>query len=209
MERVEFQEDSTEHICHVCGNYEEKAVDRCSRCGAIMKGKVVQPALLTLSLLLTSMILYIPANVLPVMVTYQFGKPTESTIIGGVVSLWHYGDYVIASIIFIASVVVPLAKIIALTYLAFTSIYQDNQCPIAKTHLYHATEMVGKWSMVDVFVVVILVTLIQIGSIVSIQSGPGIISFAAVVVLTMIAAIVFDTRLLWESHDNKPRKHEC
>ncbi len=207
-ETVILKSDSVAQ-CGLCGNTEPSSSMRCSRCGASMKPLIIQPAVTTLALLATAVILYIPANLLPVMVTYQFGKASESTILGGVSSLWHHGDYVIASVIFIASVVIPLAKIIALSYLVLTTVFTDNQCPVAKTRLFQLTEILGKWSMIDVFVVVILVTLVQLGNIMSIKSGPGILSFAAVVVFTMIAASTFDTRLLWESHSSQKQKNGC
>ncbi len=185
--------------CRSCAEVFSIELHKCPRCGAPVRVRKMRCVQNTVALLITSIILFIPANILPVTVTYQFGRPSESTIIGGVISLWNYGDYLIASVIFIASVVVPLAKILVLSYLCASVIRQDRKSLVAKTRLFQITEILGKWSMIDVFVVVTLVTLVQVGSLMTIQSGPGIIAFAGVVISTMFAATTFDTRMLWDA----------
>ncbi len=153
----------------------------------------------TIALLITAALLYIPANMLPVMSTFYFGEPTHSTILQGIITFLHHEDYFIAAIIFLASVFIPLAKILALAYLCLCVRFQRYDFASQKTRLYKLVEALGKWSMIDVFVVVIMVTLIQVGNVIFIRSGPGIIAFAGVVVATLFAAQQFDPKLIWNS----------
>ena len=151
----------------------------------------------TWALLVTSMLFYIPANTLPIMHTDILGDDQPSTIIGGVITLWKMGSYPIAAIIFIASVVVPVAKLSILCWLNYS--VQSRYTGRKKTRMigYRLTEFIGRWSMIDVFVVAILVSLIQLGNIMSIYPGYAALAFCAVVILTMMAAISFDTTLIW------------
>jgi paraquat-inducible protein A len=144
------------------------------------------------------MILYIPANVLPIMLTDQPGRTVESTIMGGVVLLWNMGSYPVASVIFIASVMVPLAKMIALAVLLWSVARKHEMGARERTTLYRITEFIGRWSMIDVFVVAILVALIHLGGLLVIRPGPAALAFAGVVIVTMLAAESFDSRLIWD-----------
>ena len=147
--------------------------------------------------LLTSVLLYLPANFLPIMYTTKWGNPKGSTIIGGVITLWHHGSYPIATIIFVASVLVPVGKILILVWLCLSVQLRWRGALEQKTQFYRITELVGRWSMVDVFVVGILVALIQLGKLLSILPGPAALAFAGMVFTTMLAAGSFDPRLLW------------
>lgn len=151
----------------------------------------------TWALLLTSILLYVPANTLPIMHTDILGDDEPSTILGGVITLWKMGSYPIAAIIFIASIVVPVAKLCILCWLNFS--VQAQFAGRKKTRMisYRFTEFIGRWSMIDVFVVAILVSLIQLGNIMSIYPGYAALAFCSVVILTMLAAISFDTKLIW------------
>jgi paraquat-inducible protein A len=140
-----------------------------------------------MALVMTAIILYVPANVLPIMTTDQLGRSTDSTILGGVVLLIKLGSYPVAAIIFIASVLVPLGKLLALMALC-----------CERTVLYRVTEFVGRWSMVDVFVVAILVSLIQLGGLMTIRPGIAALAFSGLVIVTMLAAESFDPRLIWD-----------
>ncbi|WP_299979356.1 paraquat-inducible protein A [uncultured Pseudoteredinibacter sp.] len=151
----------------------------------------------TWALLITSLILYIPANLLPIMYTRTLGQDEPSTIMGGVLLLWELGSYPIAAIIFIASVVVPIAKLIILCWLNYSVQKGFSKNPQKRIYWYRVTEFIGRWSMVDVFVVAILVSLIQLGNIMSIYPGPAAMAFCGVVIATMLAAMSFDTRLIW------------
>lgn len=153
----------------------------------------------TWALLVTAVLLYIPANILPIMTTRFLGADTPSTIVGGVVTLWEHGSYLIASVIFIASILVPMFKMLAIGYLNF-SVQSNSRAGIRHRYfLYRMTEIMGRWSMIDVFVVAVLAGLVQLGSTMSIFPGAAIIAFCAVVILTMLAAMSFDSRMLWES----------
>ena len=144
------------------------------------------------------MILYVPANLYPIMDTVFLGDDSPSTIMGGVVLLWAMGSYPIAAVIFIASVVVPLVKILALLWLCYMVQRGHGASPLGKLKLYRMTEFVGRWSMIDVFVVAILAGLIRLDNLMTIYPGPAAIAFAGVVLITMVAAMSFDSRLIWD-----------
>ncbi|MFT4928650.1 MAG: paraquat-inducible protein A [Phenylobacterium sp.] len=153
----------------------------------------------TWALILTSVVLYIPANILPIMNTRLLGQNDPSTILGGVILLWGMGSYPIAAVIFIASVAVPVAKILALAWLNYSVQVNTAGLTIQRIKLYRIAEFVGRWSMVDVFVVIILVSLIQLGNTMSIVPGAATLAFAGVVVVTMLAAMRFDPQLIWSN----------
>jgi paraquat-inducible protein A len=134
---------------------------------------------------------------LPVLSVDSFAGSQQSTIIGGVIDFWREGDYPVAIIIFAASVVIPVLKLFSISLLCFGA--TTGRWPFAMTRLYRVTEFIGRWSMVDVFVVAVLVGLVQLGSVISIHPGSAAVSFAGVVVLTMLAAETFDQRLLWDA----------
>jgi paraquat-inducible protein A len=152
----------------------------------------------TWSLLLTAVLLYIPANLLPIMVTNTLGNEQPSTIIGGVILLWQSGSYPIAFIIFVASVLVPVAKIVILCWLNFSVQFNQQELSRQRMTWYRFTEFIGRWSMIDVFVVAVLASLIQLGNVMSIHPGHAVVAFCGVVIATMLAAMSFDTRLIWQ-----------
>ena len=151
------------------------------------------------ALLIAATILYIPANVLYVTETSALTGVQRDTILSGVIYLWTSGSWPVAVLIFIASIVVPLAKIIALALLLVTTQRRSTWRMLDRARLYRLVELVGRWSMVDIYVIGILVTLVQLGALANIVAGPGAIAFGAVVVLTMFAAEAFDPRLIWDA----------
>ncbi|ALS99108.1 paraquat-inducible protein A [Lacimicrobium alkaliphilum] len=151
----------------------------------------------TWAFLLAALILYIPANTLPIMQTRVMGQEQPSTILGGVVSLWQDGSYPVALVIFVASLAVPVGKLLVLCWLNYSIQKQATGGQHWRTRLYRITDFIGRWSMIDVFVVAILVSLIQLGNTLSVYPGPAALAFSAVVILTMLAANSFDTRLIW------------
>ncbi|WP_240485058.1 paraquat-inducible protein A [Aestuariibacter salexigens] len=155
----------------------------------------------TWALLLTAVIFYIPANMMPIMTTRWLGQDEPSTIIGGVVLLWQMGSYPIAIVIFVASILVPVAKLITLAWLNLSVQKGLEDNALSRIQFYRVTEFIGRWSMVDVFVVAILVALIQLGNTMSIYPGPAALAFCAVVFITMLAAMTFDTRLIWRTRN--------
>jgi paraquat-inducible protein A len=170
----------------------------CQRCGSYLYLRKPNSIQLTWALLLTAAILYIPANAYPMMITTSLGQSHSSTIIGGMVELWQHGSEPVAVIIFVASVLVPIVKMLVLVLLLWLARHPGPLNAQQKTRLYRITELIGRWSMVDVFVVAIMVALIQSGNLMSVLPGPAALAFCAVVITTMLAAMAFDPRLLWD-----------
>lgn len=187
--------------CNICGlvnRVSESGKSRCVRCDEHLhpyRGVNNQP---TLALLFASMLMYLPANLYPIMATTSLGDTQASTIIGGVLLFFQSGDWPIAIIILTASVIVPVCKMLALLWLCYI-VRQPSSVlsPLNRNRLYRITEFIGRWSMVDVFVVAILVALIRNGSLMSVEPGAAALSFTVVVILTMLAAILFDPRSIW------------
>ena len=159
-------------------------------------------------MLIAASVLYVPANLFPIMTTDQFGRAVDSTIIGGVILLWNMGSYPVAIVILVASVLVPIGKVLTVATLCWTINAHQAIPPRQRTTLYRLTEFIGKWSMVDVFVVAILVALIQITGIIVIRPGTAALAFAGVVILTMLAAESFDPRLIWDQVDTSETEVE-
>lgn len=172
---------------------------RCPRCGTRIRVRKPNSLHRCWALVLASFILYLPANLLPITVTSSLGRPPHSdTIMSGVIYFMQTGSWLIAMVIFVASVFVPLMKLFILTFLLASLRFQWNWRPLERTRLYRLTELVGRWSMVDVYVVTILVALVRFGAFANIEAGPGAIYFAVLVILTMFAAESFDPRLIWD-----------
>ena len=170
----------------------------CPRCGAVLHYRRPNSVQRTWALIIAAFIFYIPANVLPITHVVSFGKAQSDTIISGVFYFLNTGMWPIALIIFVASILVPLFKLIILTGLLISVRKRSSRHLRQRTLLYRLTEVVGRWSMLDIFVVTILVALVRLGAIASVEAGPAAIYFAAVVVSTMLAANSFDPRLMWD-----------
>ena len=183
--------------CHWCGKVQPIEDGHCVRCDAALHLRKPHSLQRTWALTLAAAILYIPANLLPIMKAERFGGGDTNTILGGVVMFWEHRAYPLAIVVFTASVVIPILKLIAIVSLCHSAKHCTR--PRAMTRIYRITELVGRWSMVDVFVVAILVAVVQLGSLMSIEPGPAALAFTGVVVLTMLAAMSFDPRLLWDS----------
>lgn len=183
--------------CAVCGKAESVEDQSCIRCGAELHLRKPDCLQRTVALTLAAALLYLPANLLPIMTVEKLtGGSDPSTILGGVVRLWNSGSYPVAVIIFVASVLIPILKILTLFILCVAA--RRNRRAISVTKVYRLTEVVGRWSMVDVFVVAILVSVVQLGTLMSIRPGPAALAFSGVVILTMLAAHTFDQRLIWD-----------
>jgi paraquat-inducible protein A len=189
--------------CHTCGklafdvghdDYEE----HCPRCQAHMHMRAINSLSRTWALLITAAILYIPANIMPIMTVTYFGAGQPDTIMSGVITLLQLGSYPVAAVIFIASILVPVLKMVALLILLLSVQLKWTLDDRQRTRMYRAVELVGRWSMLDIFVIALLVALVSFGSIAQIISGPGATAFGSVVVLTMLAATTFDARLIWD-----------
>lgn len=194
------------HIsCHTCSQLNPIEHSgkhaRCIRCHgrlhAYHPGQMLQRSW---ALLIAAIVFFVPANLYPMMYTVSLGKSDGSTIMGGVTLLWHLKSYPIAAVIFLASVVIPLAKMLALVWLYYHAqkdVFDDDSKAIQKLKIYRMTELIGRWSMIDIFVVSILVALVQLKNLMAIYPGPAALSFACVVLLTMLSAMVFDPRVFW------------
>ncbi len=190
--------------CHTCGllvRCSGHDVERCPRCHTHLHMRLPNSLARTWALLITAVLLYIPANTLPVMRTSYLGNESADTIMSGVVYFLTHGDWPLALVIFTASVLVPLLKVIALVYLLLSVQRRSTIRRRERTLLYRVTELIGRWSMVDVFVVAVLAALVQMGNLASIHPGGGASAFAGVVVLTMLSARAFDPRLIWDHQE--------
>jgi paraquat-inducible protein A len=192
--------------CHACGllcrapGYPGEL--RCPRCHADVHLRKPGSLSRTWALLIAAYILYIPANLFPILYTSSVFESQGNTIMSGVVLFWNSGSYFIAALIFIASIVVPLTKLFALTLLLISVQRRSSKRPHQRTRLYRLVEFIGRWSMLDVYVVALSVALVQIEALASMRAGIGAAAFGAVVVLTMLASKTFDPRLIWDSVDN-------
>ena len=176
---------------------------RCPRCHARLHQRKPHSLAITAVLVFSAAVLYIPANLLPVMNTRTFFDDEKDTIMSGVLVLLQSGSWPIALLVFIASIVVPLLKIIALAVLVYSAWRRSSSHRLQRSELFRLVEFVGRWSMLDIYAISLLATLVQIQSFASIIVGWGAWAFGAVVVLTMFAARTFDERLLWDTplHD--------
>lgn len=189
--------------CTTCGKASPAGTKACPLCGSTLHSRMPHSLQRVWAWLIVGLVAYIPANLLPMMVTTLTGRRLESTIVGGVIDLVHHGAYFVAAIVFLASVVIPVSKFAVVAVLAI-SIQRHVDIPVhTRMHLYEAVEFIGRWSMVDVFVVAILAALIQMGFFVSINPGPAAAFFALSVAFTMLAAQAMDPRLIWDSADAK------
>jgi paraquat-inducible protein A len=189
--------------CDTCGLLSRPAVgdeeSRCPRCDEELAFRKHDSIQRTWAFLIGAAVCYIPANVLPVLTTTTASGADSDTILQGVVLLWSPTGWPLSLIVLVASIMIPSAKILALGYLLITtqngSIKNNGQ----RVRLYRMVEFIGRWSMVDVFVDTFTAALIQLQPLMSVEPGPGLLFFAAVVVLTMLAVESFDPRLIWDS----------
>ncbi|WP_250516007.1 paraquat-inducible protein A [Caballeronia sp. INDeC2] len=190
-------------VCHDCGLSTRGTLHHdhllCPRCGARLHLRKPASLSRTWAYLIAAAILYVPANLLPVMNTSSLFGAQKDTIMSGVAYLWHSGSWPLAIIVFIASIAVPMLKILAIGYLAATANLRMTQRSVQRARIYRIVELVGRWSMLDIYVIAVLVALVQFSAMATIEAGPAAIAFGAVVVLTMFAAMSFDPRLIWDS----------
>ncbi len=176
-----------------------RAPPRCPRCGSALHRRKPDAIGRTAALCLAAAILYFPANLYPVLTVVQFGQGAPSTILGGAKELLDSGDWPLALLVFLASVTVPLLKLFGLTFMLITTKRGTRGHLRDRTTLYRIIAAIGRWSMIDIFMASILVALVQFGALSTINANGGAIAFAAVVVLTMLAAETFDPRLMWDA----------
>ena len=197
--------------CHVCGRLARVAPQddgkvRCSRCNTRLHFRRPDSINRCWALVIASYILYIPANLLTMMETGTLISYRKDTIMSGVIHLWHTGNPGIAVIVFIASILVPLFKLLVLTLLLISVRRGSRWGMQYRIKLYRLVELVGRWSMLDIFVMTLLAALVQIQSMAIVRAGNASIAFGIVVVLTMFAAMEFDPRLIWDSVERRHAK---
>ncbi len=189
--------------CLHCGNLIPIDEQDCSLCLATVHERKPQSLSKATAYLITAILFAFPANFLPTMTTSSFAHgDQDDTILSGIIFLWHHGDIPIALIVFIASIVTPIFKLISIAYLCFSCYRRSNRAIVFRTKLYHINELIGRWSMIDVFVVALLGALVQMGSLASIQPRMGIVAFALVVFFSMLSLQQFDPRLIWDNSHN-------
>jgi len=171
----------------------------CPRCGAHLHVRKPHSVGRAWAFWIAAVVLYFPANLLPIMQTSSLFESQRDTIMSGVIFLWRDGSWPLALLVFFASIVVPLLKLIALAYLLVTVQVGMTRRRHQRARLYRMLEFVGRWSMLDIYVVTILVALVHLQSLAQVEAGPGALAFGAVVVLTMLSATSFDPRLIWDA----------
>ncbi|HUE91512.1 paraquat-inducible protein A [Pseudomonas sp.] len=193
-------------ICHECHQLNplsrEPGKHFCNRCGGQLHARRPNSLARTWALLLTAAILYIPANLLPIMTVNSLGKGQSDTIMSGVIELVNYGMLPIAAVVFIASILVPTFKLVGIALLLYSVQRHQPMSARQRILMYRFIEWIGRWSMLDIFVIAILVAVVNFGSLASIAPGAGAGAFACVVILTMLAALTFDPRLIWDNTDS-------
>ncbi|MFC3940122.1 paraquat-inducible protein A [Pseudomonas gingeri NCPPB 3146 = LMG 5327] len=189
--------------CHELNRQEPDADEQvCTRCGALVHPRRPNSLMRTWALLLTSAILYIPANVLPIMTVSSLGKGDPDTIMSGVITLVQHGMFPIAAVVFVASILVPTFKLVGIALLLFSVQRHQPLSARQRIIMYRFIEFIGRWSMLDIFVIAILVAVVNFGRIASVEANLGAVAFASVVVLTMLAAVTFDPRLIWDNTES-------
>jgi paraquat-inducible protein A len=198
--------------CHSCGllnrHVPGSPTERCRRCNAVLHSRKPDSLARTWALLIAAAIMYLPANLLPVMHTVSLFGDQDDTIMSGIVYFWTSGSWPLAVIVFIASFMVPMLKLVVLCLLAITSQRGSRWRPLQRTRLFRIVEFIGRWSMLDVFVVTLTVALVHFQSLATIYAGPGAVAFGMVVVLTMLASHQFDPRLIWDNIENSGQHHD-
>ena len=194
--------------CEVCGLLSRPpaggAAAHCPRCGERLHFRRPASFERTWALVIAALILYIPANLLPVLKTYTPLGARTDTILQGVVELWSPTSWPLAIVVFVASITIPLGKLIALAYLLITVQRSSLKSNVQRVRLYRMVKFIGRWSMLDVFVDTFVVALIQLKPLMWVEPGLGVVFFAGVVVLTMVAVNSFDPRLIWDLAPQEP-----
>jgi len=195
------------HTCSLVSRAPAAEAALCPRCGSALHFRKPGSIGRTWAFLIAAMALYVPANTLPIMATSSLFGSQDDTIISGVIFLWEDGSWYLAVIVFVASILVPLAKIIGLLVLLASVQLGTGWRPDQRARLYRLVESIGRWSMLDIFVVALLVTVVQLTALASVRAGPAALAFGAVVVLTMMAAMSFDPRLIWDPVKEPRERH--
>ncbi|MEP0566073.1 MAG: paraquat-inducible protein A, partial [Paracoccaceae bacterium] len=187
--------------CRRCAKVWTIGTPTCARCGAKLQSRDGNSLKKVWTWWFLGLLAYIPANLYPMLETRTLLARSDDTIIAGAIKLGQHGAFAIAAIILIASVVIPVAKFLAVAYLALSVQYGGHMSRKSRHWIYEFVEFIGRWSMIDVFVVAVLASLVQLNVVASVTAGPAALSFALSVIFTMIAAQSLDTRLVWDQDD--------
>jgi paraquat-inducible protein A len=181
----------------------EQRRTRCPRCDALVRPRKPDAIARSWAFLLAATALYLPANLLPVTATSAIGGRQDDTIFSGIVYFWKDGSYGLAALVFVASIVVPMAKLLLMSLLLISLQRHDRRWAKRRLAVYRVLELIGRWSMLDIFAITMLAALVQVESLAELQPGPGAMAFGAVVVLTMLATHSFDPRLLFDKPEGE------
>jgi len=187
--------------CTVCDLIVTDAADggHCPRCAATLHVRKPDAFRRTTALVITGFLLYVPANVIPVLTTVRLGRSDENTILSGVLELVHNDLWPLAIIVFSASIILPLLKLCGLSWMLIATHLRSRRLLVGRTRFYRMIDLVGRWSNIDVFAVSVLIAALRFGALTEVHAGTGLVAFAAVVIITMVATSVFDTRLMWDA----------
>ena len=181
----------------------EQGRARCPRCDAVVHPRKPEAIARAWAFLLAGTALYLPANLLPVTATSAIGGRQTDTIFSGIVYFWKDGSYGLAVLVFVASIVVPMTKLLLMSLLLISLQRHDRRWAQRRLKAYRALELIGRWSMLDIFAITMLAALVQVESLAELRPGPGAMAFGAVVVLTMLATHSFDPRLLFDKPEGE------
>ncbi len=194
-------------VCHLIIDMKAAGGQKlaCPRCHSTVSYRKYHSISKCWAFLIAAFVLYIPANIFPIMTLTSFARQSKETIISGIIQLFHTGQWGIGVVVFIASIFVPIFKIAALAFLALSVRFDWKWNPLFRSKLYRFVEWIGRWSMIDIFMISILVTIVSLKELANIEPGIGAIAFAAVVILTMYASRAFDPRLIWDNAAGEKR----
>ncbi|MGR3513912.1 MAG: paraquat-inducible protein A [Paracoccaceae bacterium] len=194
--------------CQRCAKVAPLGANRCMRCGARLTSRAYRSLGTVWFFWVLGVIAYVPANIWPMLETRLLLTTSDDTIIEGALKLLGHGSVLIAVVILLASVVIPLAKFAAIAWLALSIQYRLPSSPKWRHRVYEGVELIGRWSMIDVFVVAILSSLVQFSVLANVKAGPAAFAFALSVIFTMLSALAFDSRLIWDLDDDAPSPGE-
>ncbi|MBI2359901.1 MAG: paraquat-inducible protein A [Deltaproteobacteria bacterium] len=193
--------------CKICGLMQRMealqpgTAAECCRCGSVISKHKVNSLGRTAAFSLAALILYIPANIYPILRLTRYGAYSESTVWDGCVRLFEDGQWLVAVIVFLASILIPLFKLLGLCFLVITTKFKSARRRQQRTWIYKIIEVIGPWAMLDVFLLAVLVALVKLEQIATVLPGPGLLAFTVVVALTILASASFDPKLIWEEPD--------
>lgn len=193
--------------CETCGLVQQMdplppgTAAECVRCGSFLGAAGPGRLEVTAALTLAALVLYVPANIYPILSMHLYGMHSESTVWDGVVSLAQHEQWFVAIVVFMASIAIPLLKLFGLLFLVLTARVSRARRLRNRTRLYKFIDAIGPWAMLDVFLLAVLVALVKLGDLATVLPGPGLIAFTAMVVLTLLASASFDPKLIWSGHD--------